>query len=70
METMHLGTEKISPLYKYIPIKKDPSLSEKSSLVNQVGSNWNRILSELHEWHDYLGGNKLIASVPAGSRIS
>ncbi len=33
MKTMHFGTEKISPLYRYIPIKKDLSAREKSLLV-------------------------------------
>lgn len=35
--TMHFGTEKISPLYRYIPNKKDLSVSEKSSLVTPTG---------------------------------
>lgn len=33
MATMQFGTENISPLYRYIPNKKDLSMSEKSLLV-------------------------------------
>ena len=33
METMHFGTDKISPLYRYIPNKKDLSVKEKSLMV-------------------------------------
>lgn len=33
MTTMHFGTENISPLYRYIPNKKDLSKAEKSRLV-------------------------------------
>ena len=35
--TMQFGTDKISPLYRYIPNKKDLSESEKSSLVTPAG---------------------------------
>ena len=34
---MKFGTDKISPLYRYIPNKKDLSKSEKSSLVTPAG---------------------------------
>ena len=37
MATMQFGTDKISPLYRYIPNKKDLSVSEKSSLVTSPG---------------------------------
>lgn len=37
MTTMHFGTEKISPLYRYAPNKKDLSEPEKSSLVIPPG---------------------------------
>ena len=37
MATMQFGTEKISPLYRYIPNKKDLSISEKSLLVTLPG---------------------------------
>jgi site-specific DNA recombinase len=35
--TMHFGTDKISPLYRYAPNKKDLTLAEKSSLVTPAG---------------------------------
>lgn len=37
MDTMQFGTERISPLYRYIPNKKDLSVSEKSLLVTLPG---------------------------------
>jgi hypothetical protein len=37
MSTIQFGTEKISPLYRYILNKKDLSVSEKSSLVSLRG---------------------------------
>ncbi len=37
MGTMQFGTDKISPLYRYLPNKKDLSVSEKSLLVTPAG---------------------------------
>lgn len=40
MTTMQFGTEKISPLYRYITTKEDLPETEKSSLVNSWGEIW------------------------------
>ncbi len=42
--TKQFGTAKMSALYTLATIKKDPSISEESLLVNHLTSNWNHIL--------------------------
>lgn len=49
MTTMHFGTEKISPLYRYAANKKDLSEPEKSSLVSHIDITWNTFLPYLIE---------------------
>lgn len=44
MTTMHFGTEKISPLYRYAVNKKDLSETEKSLLVTHVDQTWNSLI--------------------------
>ncbi|MBA3679367.1 recombinase family protein [Candidatus Saccharibacteria bacterium] len=53
-KTREFGTTNISPMYRYIPNKKDTSVSLKSNLVDLVHSNWNVILSELNRWKQLL----------------
>lgn len=50
MATMEFGTEKISPLYRYIPNKKDLSESEKSLLVTHVDQTWHSLVEGLEQF--------------------
>lgn len=52
MNTMQFGTDRISPLYRYIPNKKDLSVSEKSLLVTLSPSIYNQIVAEIVRWND------------------
>lgn len=36
-KTLEFGTSKISPLYRYVPNKKDLSVKEKSLVVTPAG---------------------------------
>ena len=56
MTTMHFGTEKISPLYRYAANKKDLSEPEKSSLVTLVQSIYKELVDEIIRWNDILSG--------------
>lgn len=47
MTTMHFGTEKISPLYRYAVNKKDLSETEKSLLVTHVSQTWKPLMEGL-----------------------
>jgi hypothetical protein len=51
---MQFGTSLISPLYRYAPIKKDLSVSEKSLLVNLRGDIWDIISSSMQNLNDKL----------------
>lgn len=52
METMHFGTDKISPLYRYIPNRKDLPITDKSLLVTLPYPIFNSIVAEIVRWND------------------
>lgn len=64
-QTFEFGTTSISPLYRYIPTKKDLSGGEKSHLVTPLQSNWNLIREELLRWYDVLSKIQMEGAIPA-----
>lgn len=53
-QTLQFGTDNISPLYRYVPNKKDLSETEKSHVVTPIAENWNLLREELLRWHSML----------------
>lgn len=62
-EVMLLEPEGVEPVNFF---RKTQSLRRyKTHMVNQLTSNWNRILSEINQWYDFLGEIYLAQGIPA-----
>lgn len=64
-QTLEFGTPNISPLYRYIPNKKDLSETEKPHLVTPIDPFWNLIRGELVRWYGVLSGIQSELAIPS-----
>ncbi len=66
-QTLEFGTGTISPLYRYMPNKKELSEAENSLVVTPLERNWNLLRNELLRWYNELVSLQIADAIPAAA---